>query len=183
MRFDLTNHKCIKVFKQFISVGREIIMDQNPKQSSSNFYSVIAFMLLIAFTPVGIATYTNYTGAPPKARAEKSSSIATTPKPVTEKPVSHPPAHPAEINPRTESRPYQQSSTATQQTHTRKQSYTQQETKMIPDVSYIGNRRTHKFHRSSCGSVRQMNEGNMVEFENRSDALDAGYIPCKRCYP
>lgn len=158
-------------------------MDQNPKQSSANFYKVIAFMLLVAFTPVGIATYNDYIGAPPKVTAEKPSSIATPPKQVTEEPASRPTAHPTEIKPRTESRPYQQSPTPPQQPHTRKQSYTQQETKMIPDVSYIGNRRTHKFHRSNCASVRQMSKGNMVEFENRSDAIDAGYVPCKRCYP
>ncbi len=158
-------------------------MDQPPKQSSSHFFSVIAFMLLIAFTPVGIATYTDYTGTPPKSTAEKPDSIATPTKPVTEKPAPRPHEHPAEINPRAKSRPYQPSPSPAQQAHTRKQSYTQQETKIIPDVSYIGNRRTHKFHRSSCGSVGQMNERNKVEFENRSDALDAGYIPCKRCYP
>lgn len=53
----------------------------------------------------------------------------------------------------------------------------------VPLVLYIGNRRTKKFHRSGCSSVDKMNERNMVEFEKREDALAAGYIPCKRCYP
>ena len=49
--------------------------------------------------------------------------------------------------------------------------------------AYIGNRRSKKFHRASCSSVRDMNEGNKVGFDSRSEAIDAGYEPCKRCHP
>ena len=56
-------------------------------------------------------------------------------------------------------------------------------TKSISSYSYIGNRNTRKFHRASCSSVSQMNEGNKVGFDSRSDAIDGGYSPCKRCKP
>ena len=50
-------------------------------------------------------------------------------------------------------------------------------------VSYIGNRRSHIFHRAGCHYVRRMNEGNKVEFDNRDEAIDEGYRPCKKCRP
>ena len=51
------------------------------------------------------------------------------------------------------------------------------------DYAYIGNRKTKKLHKSSCSSVRDMNEGNKVGFDSRSEAIEAGYDPCKRCHP
>lgn len=50
-------------------------------------------------------------------------------------------------------------------------------------TSYIGNRRSHIFHRAGCHYVRRMNEGNKVEFDNRDEAIDEGYRPCKKCRP
>ena len=49
--------------------------------------------------------------------------------------------------------------------------------------SYVGNSNTGKFHISSCGSVSKMSEGNKVFFNNRDDAINQGYVPCKRCNP
>ena len=51
------------------------------------------------------------------------------------------------------------------------------------DYAYIGNRKTKKLHKSSCSSVRDMNEGNKVGFDSRSEAINAGYTPCQRCHP
>ena len=47
--------------------------------------------------------------------------------------------------------------------------------------SYIGNRNTHKFHRTSCSSLPS--EKNRVYFSSRSDAVSSGYAACKRCKP
>ncbi len=50
-------------------------------------------------------------------------------------------------------------------------------------LAYIGNRNTRKFHYDDCYSVNQMAERNMVYFESRWEAIDAGYVPCMRCRP
>lgn len=57
------------------------------------------------------------------------------------------------------------------------------EAKARVTVSYIGNRRSHIFHRAGCHYVRRMNEGNKVEFDNREEAISKGYRPCKKCRP
>ena len=55
--------------------------------------------------------------------------------------------------------------------------------KSISDYAYIGNRNSRKFHKASCSSVRDMKDYNKVGFDSRSEAIDAGYDPCKRCHP
>ena len=52
-----------------------------------------------------------------------------------------------------------------------------------PQVRYIGNGNTYKFHYTWCSSVDQMKESNKVFFYYRSDATSRGYAPCKRCDP
>lgn len=49
--------------------------------------------------------------------------------------------------------------------------------------SYVGNANTGKFHVSGCDSVDKMSEKNKVFFSNRNDAINQGYVPCKRCNP
>ena len=49
--------------------------------------------------------------------------------------------------------------------------------------SYVGNANTGKFHVSSCSSVNKMSEKNKVFFSNRDEAINQGYVPCKRCNP
>lgn len=49
--------------------------------------------------------------------------------------------------------------------------------------SYIGNANTGKFHHSHCSSVDQMNESNKVSLSSRGEAVNQGYVPCKRCNP
>lgn len=49
--------------------------------------------------------------------------------------------------------------------------------------SYVGNANSGKFHVSSCGSVGKMSEKNKVFFSSRSEAINQGYTPCKRCNP
>lgn len=49
--------------------------------------------------------------------------------------------------------------------------------------AYIGNCRSHKFHEDYCSSVYQMKDRNKVYFDTRDEAINAGYVPCKRCNP
>lgn len=49
--------------------------------------------------------------------------------------------------------------------------------------SYVGNANTGKFHVSGCDSVNKMSEKNKVFFSSRDDAINQGYVPCKRCNP
>lgn len=49
--------------------------------------------------------------------------------------------------------------------------------------AYIGNRNSHKFHEDYCSSVYQMKDRNKVYFDTRDEAINAGYVPYKRCNP
>ena len=50
--------------------------------------------------------------------------------------------------------------------------------------TYIGNANSHKFHKPSCSSVKQMADKNKVFFYgDRSEPVSQGYDPCKRCRP
>lgn len=49
--------------------------------------------------------------------------------------------------------------------------------------TYIGNRNSKKFHDSACSGVKDMAEHNKIRFEERADAISAGYTPCGRCKP
>lgn len=49
--------------------------------------------------------------------------------------------------------------------------------------NYIGNANTGKFHYADCSSVDKMNPANKVFMNTREEAINAGYVPCKRCKP
>ena len=49
------------------------------------------------------------------------------------------------------------------------------------EVFYIGNKNSLKFHRSTCPSLPA--EQNRVIFDNRAEAIDAGYSACGTCKP
>lgn len=70
-------------------------------------------------------------------------------------------------------------------THTSSSSHTSDSSSSSSSSSgsYVGNSNTGKFHISNCGSVSKMSEGNKVFFNNRDDAINQGYVPCKRCNP
>ena len=57
----------------------------------------------------------------------------------------------------------------------------------VPDESseapYIGNKNSLKLHYAYCSSVDDMKESNKVEFYSRDEAINLGYVPCKRCNP
>ena len=46
---------------------------------------------------------------------------------------------------------------------------------------YIGNLNSMKFHRSSCSSLPA--EKNRIYFDNKDEAVNKGYVACKRCNP
>ena len=53
-----------------------------------------------------------------------------------------------------------------------------------PDVAYVLNTNTHKFHVPSCPSVQEIKKKNRKDFYGtREEAIAAGYDPCGRCHP
>jgi competence protein ComEC len=48
-------------------------------------------------------------------------------------------------------------------------------------ITYIGNIRSHKFHRPECSGLPDAK--NRILFGTRSEAIDAGYDPCGICKP
>ena len=50
-------------------------------------------------------------------------------------------------------------------------------------ASYVGNANSRKFHYADCSMVGKMNPVNKVYMNTREEAIQAGYVPCKRCKP
>ena len=51
-------------------------------------------------------------------------------------------------------------------------------------TTYIGNKKSKKFHDPSCKGVKDMAEKNKVYFsESRDEIIKQGYVPCKMCNP
>ena len=52
------------------------------------------------------------------------------------------------------------------------------------ELSYVLNTNTHRFHRPSCDSVKEMKEKNKTYFTGtREEVIAQGYQPCQRCQP
>ena len=49
--------------------------------------------------------------------------------------------------------------------------------------NYVGNANTKKFHYADCSMVGKMNPKNKVFMNTRDEAINAGFVPCKRCNP
>ena len=49
--------------------------------------------------------------------------------------------------------------------------------------AYIGNARSHKFHRPDCRYTKKIAPRNRVFFQSRQEAINQGYVPCKVCKP
>jgi len=56
-------------------------------------------------------------------------------------------------------------------------------TNSTPVENFIGNKYSMIFHVPSCEWVEKMSENNKIIFENRIDAINQGYQPCKACKP
>ena len=50
-------------------------------------------------------------------------------------------------------------------------------------MKYVLNTNTRKIHYPDCSSVSTIKEKNYDETSSREDAINAGYVPCKRCNP
>lgn len=59
----------------------------------------------------------------------------------------------------------------------------QQKNINIQTGTYVGNNRSHKFHRPGCRWAKKISQQNMVYFKSRQKAIGQGYIPCKACNP
>jgi len=52
------------------------------------------------------------------------------------------------------------------------------------EIAYVLNTSSKKFHLPDCASVRDMKEKNRRDVTaGRSEIIDDGYTPCKRCNP
>lgn len=49
--------------------------------------------------------------------------------------------------------------------------------------TFIGNRRSRRFHRRECPYGRGMSRSNHIEFPSLRQAFAAGYAPCRECTP
>jgi micrococcal nuclease len=58
-----------------------------------------------------------------------------------------------------------------------------QEQKRESEEYYIGNKRAYVFHRPSCPLADKIPEKNRIIFRSRTDPIQIGYVPCKKCKP
>ena len=49
--------------------------------------------------------------------------------------------------------------------------------------TYMGNANSMILHLTTCNSAAQTKVSNRVYFDSREEAVEAGYVPCKRCNP
>lgn len=48
---------------------------------------------------------------------------------------------------------------------------------------YYANKNSKKFHISSCGTAKRINEENLYITSDRNELINSGYSPCKSCNP
>ena len=52
------------------------------------------------------------------------------------------------------------------------------------EITFVFNKKTHKFHYPTCGSVTDMKPENRQDFYGtREEAISLGYQPCGNCKP
>ena len=51
------------------------------------------------------------------------------------------------------------------------------------EASYVGNRKSHVYHRKNCAGVKTMKAENKQFFHTREEAIKAGFSPCEKCRP
>lgn len=52
-----------------------------------------------------------------------------------------------------------------------------------PSATYIGNKRSRRFHLATCSSGKRIKPKNRIIFKRKWDAYWEGYAPAKRCMP
>lgn len=113
--------------------------------------------------------------APADTTAEPSAPTDTAPKPSAPTDTPAPPDAPADtpVTPDAAER-------AVPAPETEPDTTAEQE----PEVRYIANTNTKKFHEPTCSSVKDMKEENKWYFTGtRDELIEQGYQPCKRCDP
>ncbi len=50
-------------------------------------------------------------------------------------------------------------------------------------IQYCANTNSKTFHKSECGSAKNLNEENKYITSNRQELVEDGYAPCKKCNP
>ena len=51
------------------------------------------------------------------------------------------------------------------------------------DFAYVANANSKKFHRAGCSSIGDMSDSNKIGYNSAQEAIDDGFVPCKRCHP
>lgn len=113
--------------------------------------------------------------APVATEAEAPAPTDTAQKPDTTTDTPAPPSTPADTP-----APPDASERAVPAPETEPDTTAEQE----PEVRYIANTNTKKFHEPTCSSVKDMKEENKWYFTGtRDELIEQGYQPCKRCDP
>jgi hypothetical protein len=53
----------------------------------------------------------------------------------------------------------------------------------LSEGAYVANSTTGKFHYAGCRYVNMMSQNHKVFYDNRDEAVNAEYVPCKVCRP
>lgn len=51
------------------------------------------------------------------------------------------------------------------------------------NITYCGNKNSKKFHKSTCGALKNTKDENKIYFETRDEFIENGYTACKLCNP
>lgn len=73
----------------------------------------------------------------------------------------------------------QQAVTQTQEAKTN----TQATSTAVRDETYVGSAQSDKFHYPGCRWAKKIKSGNLITFNSREEAINAGYGPCGTCNP
>lgn len=60
---------------------------------------------------------------------------------------------------------------------------TQATSTAVRDETYVGSAQSDKFHHPGCRWARKIKSGNLITFNSREEAVNAGYSPCGTCNP
>ncbi len=52
-----------------------------------------------------------------------------------------------------------------------------------PEPYYLATKKSLRFHRPECRTVRNRPQSELIRFETRDEALNQGYAPCRNCRP
>src|SRR3990167_1088195 len=51
----------------------------------------------------------------------------------------------------------------------------------ISENNFVSSRKSNKYHKQNCKYIKNIKEENIIVFENKKDAEDNDYAPCKYC--